>query len=259
MLALTGGAPKELIPVGGVAALEWVARECAASGVEEVLIVTAPGKEEIEARVAALAGRAGLPRRFQFVVQRQARGLADAIRLGCDFADDAALAVALPDNLFVGQVPALAQLIEAFTRRGLSAVGIVEVDAAAAARRGPTAAYSGRLEGDDFHITSIPKKGAHGATFDLRGARSAFTGVGRYVFTPEVWPTVDEVERALAPRVELDDIPVMQQLLARGRLIGRRIRGRVMDVGLPSGYREADESLKRTASAGESATRLEAG
>jgi UTP-glucose-1-phosphate uridylyltransferase len=99
----------------------------------------------------------------------------------------------------------------------------------------------------------------HGATFDLRGARSAFTGVGRYVFTPELWPAIDEVERALAPGLELDDIPVMQQLLARGRLIGRRIRGRVMDVGLPSGYREADESLKRTASAGESATRSEAG
>jgi UTP--glucose-1-phosphate uridylyltransferase len=259
MLALTGGAPKELIPVAGVPALEWVARECAASGVEEVLIVTAPGKEEIEQRLAALAGRAGLPQRFEFVVQPRARGLADAIRLGRDFADDAALAVALPDNLFLGPVPALAQLIETFSRRGMSTVAIVEVDAVGASRRGPTAVYAGRLEGDDYHITAIPDKGAHGATFDLRGARSAFTGVGRYVFTTELWPIIDEVARALPPSVELDDVPVMQRLLARGRLIGRRIRGKLMDIGLPSGYREADELLRGIASARESAAQSEAG
>jgi UTP--glucose-1-phosphate uridylyltransferase len=258
MLALTGGAPKELIPVAGVPALEWVARECAASGVEEVLVVTAPGKEEIERRLAPREGRAGLPPRFEFVVQPQARGLADAIRLGRAFADDAALAVALPDNLFLGEVPALAQVIETFARRGMSAVAIAEVDAAEASRRGPTAVYSGRLEGDEYHITAIPNKGAHGATFDLRGARTAFTGVGRYVFTPELWPTIDEVARALPPSAELDDIPVMQRLLARGRLIGRRIRGKLMDIGLPSGYHEADELLRARASARESATRAEA-
>lgn len=38
----------------------------------------------------------------------------------------------------------------------------------------------------------------------------------------------------------LDDIPVMQMLLRRGRLTGCLIRGDFLDVGLPSGYVEAD-------------------
>ncbi len=55
----------------------------------------------------------------------------------------------------------------------------------------------------------------------------------------------EEVERTLAPGAELDDVPVMQRLLSRGRLIGRRIRGRWLDVGLPSGYEEANAILAR--------------
>jgi hypothetical protein len=54
---------------------------------------------------------------------------------------------------------------------------------------------------------------------------------------------IDEVDRSLAPGAELDDIPVLQRLLARGRLTGRRIRGRFLDVGLPQGYAEADALL----------------
>jgi len=38
----------------------------------------------------------------------------------------------------------------------------------------------------------------------------------------------------------------MALLLERGRLIGRRIVGDFLDVGLPIGYKEADERLAGT-------------
>ena len=75
------------------------------------------------------------------------------------------------------------------------------------------------------------------------GAASAFTGVGRYVFRPDVFDVIDEAERALAPGAELDDVPVLQRLLARGALVGRRMRGRFLDAGLPAGYAEAQAAL----------------
>jgi hypothetical protein len=56
MMALTRGAPKELTPVAGVPVLERVARECRASGIEELLIVIAPDKEEIVAHLERVAG-----------------------------------------------------------------------------------------------------------------------------------------------------------------------------------------------------------
>lgn len=243
MLALTGGAPKELVPVAGVPVVERVARECAASGVDALLVVVAPGKDAIRDHLAPLAGAPGLPARIDFVVQPEARGLADAIRHGRAFAAGAPVVVALPDNLFVGDAPGVAQVVDAWRATGTSAVAVVEIHAGEAARRGPTSVFPGTLDGDLFRIARIPDKGERGRTFDTGGAPSAFTGVGRYVFLPEVFDAIDAVERELPAGAELDDVPVMQRLLAAGRLVGRRIRGRFLDVGLPQGYEEATTLL----------------
>lgn len=243
MLALTAGAPKEMIPVAGVPVLHRVVRECAASGIKELLVVIAPGKEAIPESLAPLAGAPGMPRRIEFAVQERPRGLADAIRVGRDFAGKEPLAVALPDNLFLGDAPGLAQVIDSYGRHRTSVVSVVEIREIEAERRGPTPVLPGRLEGDDFRIEWIPDKGSKEGRFDTRGAPSAFTGVGRYVFTSEVWGAIEETERELPRGAELDDVPVMQYLLARGQLIGRRIRGRFLDVGLPQGYAEAEALL----------------
>ena len=125
MLALTHGQPKEMIEVAGMPLVERVARECAASGIQELLVVIAPGKEAIEDHFQRLREAPGLPPHVGFIVQREARGLADAIRMGRSFSGGAPLAVALPDNLFVGPRPALAQVIDEFGRCGTSVVAVV--------------------------------------------------------------------------------------------------------------------------------------
>jgi UTP--glucose-1-phosphate uridylyltransferase len=245
MRGLTGGRPKELIDVAGEPLLVHVLRECAASGANEVLIVTAPGKEEIERTVGGLRGSPGMPRTIDFVMQHEARGLADAIRLGRDFAGNDPLGVALPDNLFVDGQPALGQVAETHARTGKSVVAIVEISAADAERRGATSVYQGaHLEDDEFRITRIPDKGARSSTFDTGGTARAYTGVGRYVFMTDALWAIDEVERGIAPGAELDDIPLMQRLVGEARLTGRVIRGRFLDVGLPAGYLEADSTLR---------------
>jgi UTP--glucose-1-phosphate uridylyltransferase len=244
MRALTGGRAKELLPVGGVPLLELVARECAASGIEELLVVASPDKPEIEQHLAPLARTPGMPARIGFVVQHDARGLADAIRLGREFAAGEPLVVALPDNLFVDDAPGVAQVIETHRATGLNVVAVVEIFAVESGRRGPTSVLPGALEGDEFRMQRIPDKGERGETFDTGGAPSAFTAVGRYVFLPELFATIDAVERTLEPGAELDDVPVMQALLGRGRLVGRRIRGRFLDAGLPGGYEEANRAIR---------------
>lgn len=239
MLPLTHGAPKELLPIGGTPILQHVLRECAHSGIASVLIVVSPEKTAIVDFARPLAGRAGMPQSIEFAVQQEPRGLADAIRCGASFAAGDPFAVALPDNLFVGGEPAVAEVIAAFAATGENVVGVTELFASDAARRGPTPVYPGEREGDLFRIERVPDKGAHEATFDTRGHASAVTGVGRYVFTEEVFGVIDAAERSLATGAELDDIPVLQALLARGRLIGCMLSGRFVDVGIPQGYAEA--------------------
>src|SRR6476661_8276563 len=80
MSSLTKGAAKELLPIAGVPLVLRVMEECAASGVREVLIVTAPGKEDLTETVLAAAGRPRMPERVEVVTQENPRGLADAIR-----------------------------------------------------------------------------------------------------------------------------------------------------------------------------------
>ncbi len=246
MASLTGGRAKELMPVAGRPQLVWVLAECAASGVDEVLVVASPNKEDLIEVAHASAGNLDMPRRIETVIQREPRGLADAIRHGKEFTGNDAFGVALPDNVFVADTPALRQVIDAHQQTNKNVVGVVQLFPEDAERAGPTAIYPGHLEDDLYIIDNIPPKGARGATFDLQGAASGFTGIGRYVFLPEFYATTNEIEKTLSGSAEVDDVPVMRALLARGRLVGRRIVGDFFDVGLPVGYREANERLADT-------------
>lgn len=239
MASLTRGAPKELLEVAGVPVVIRVLEECAKSGVTDALVVIAPEKTELVERLAPLSGTRGMPATIAFATQNEPRGLADAIRLGRAFSDGSPIAVALPDNLFVGDPPAMKQVIDTHIATGESVVAMVEISADDAARRGPTSAYPGHLEGDEYVIDRISGKGERGTTFNTGGRSSAFTGVGRYVFNFDVFNAIDAVERSLPTGAELDDVPVMQHLLSVGGLTGRRIKGKFFDVGLISGYEEA--------------------
>lgn len=239
MRAIAGDGPKEMVPVAGKPAIDWVLRECAESGLDEILVVSAPRKDALVEHLARLPG-------VQTVIQREPRGLADAIRLGRDFAGAEPLAVALPDNIFIGARPALAQVIDTHRSTGTNVVAIVEISAREAARRGATGVLDGTRDGAVYRIAHIPDKGAKAATFDTRGATAAYTAVGRFVFLPSGLAAIDVVEHKIPAGAELNDIPLMQWLLARGALEGRVIEGQFLDVGLPSGYAEANALLGRT-------------
>lgn len=178
MIGLTSGLPKELLIAGGLPAVEHVARECSASGITDLMIVIAPGKQTIEAHFARRAGTAGLPERIVFTVQREPRGLADAIRLGRDFALHGPIAVALPDNLFVAEQPALSQVLSVARATGKSAVAVAELTSGAAAKQDATTIYDGApVSGtDEFRVTRIPNKGTRSATFDSGDAALAGPG-----------------------------------------------------------------------------------
>jgi len=243
MLAITGGAPKELVKVGGVPVLERVMAECVASGIDEILVIVGPGKHAVADFACSRVGGQGMPAHVAIAEQTLPRGLADAIRLGRPFANGEPLAVALPDNLFVSDTPAMRQVIDTYRRTDKNVVAMVEITAADAERRGPTAAYPGRVVGDEFFIERVPEKGERTSRFDTGGAASAFSGIGRFLFLADGFDAINEVEETLPADKELDDIPVMQLLLSRDRLIGSRIRGRFLDAGLPDGYAEANELL----------------
>ena len=253
MLPLTKGGAKELLPVGGEPILGHVLRECSASGITDALVVVAPDKRELETYVDETAGRDGMPARIACAIQPIPRGLADAIRCGWAFTEGEPVAVALPDNLFVDTaIPALAQVIETYQRTETNVIGLTEIFAADAGRRGATPIYRGTRHDDDFVLERIPNKGSHAGRFDTAGMPSAMTGVGRYVFMPDAFTAIDAVDHTLslttpstsAAIPELDDVPMLQLLLSQHRLLGRVLRGTFLDVGIPEGYQEANARVQ---------------
>ncbi len=246
MYALTGGAPKELLPLAGVALVEWVVRECAASGASEVLVVTAPGKDGIRERLAPRVGAPGFPVRIEFIDQPAATGLIDAVRLGRSFAAGAPLAVALPDNLFVGDAPGLAQVIETYYRTGQNCVALIPATEASETTRVGTTMYHGMRHGDDVAIDGL-RDGREPSTRTADGPGDLYASVGRFVLTDEVWHLLDAATTAAARTAGArpDAGPALQQILDAGRLVGRCVRGEFLDVGDPSGYDEAVRLIRR--------------
>lgn len=113
----------ELLPIGGVPMLEWVVRECAASGTSDLAIVTCSDLDAIQSLIAPRAGSPGFPLRIEFFEGQPT--FADALATGRTFAGEAPLGIAMPTHLFVGDAPGLAQVVETYYRTGKNVAGVV--------------------------------------------------------------------------------------------------------------------------------------
>src|SRR5450432_2947275 len=146
-LPATKAIPKEMLPIVDVPTVQLNVEECVASGIEEIIFVTARGKGAIEdhfdraAELEAVLERKGrkveldaLRRlssmaKFVSVRQGEARGLGHAVLCARAAVGDEPFAVLLGDDLVVGQPPGLAQLLSVYERQGTGVVGLQEVPA----------------------------------------------------------------------------------------------------------------------------------
>lgn len=246
MAPVAGTLPKELLPVAGKPLLQWTLDEAAAAGIERAVIVTSPDKPQI---AQFLSSRPMVQPSISLVVQPAPRGLGDAITCARAAAGDDDVAVLLPDNLFGPPSPSpspsrrpsalgIGPVLEAYRRTRLSCVLIADIPAAGAADRrgGATGRARCRPRSDGLWdvLAVAPKAPAEPSTL---------TPIGRWVFDPAVYERFERLRARLPSGAELDDVPVLQELAAEGRLIGVPLAGAFFDVGQPTGYRDALAAL----------------
>ena len=241
MRSVTMGAPKELLPVGGRSALEHALRECFLAQVPQAVVLVGPGKEAVGEWLAGKAGTSGFPQIITILEQPAPRGLADAVARARELAPAEPLAVILPSHLFRGERPALAQVIGSYRKSLNSVVALVEARAAIAATRAAVAVVEGELDGDEFVFRRIPDPGVVGG--QLPPGAVPLTIVGRAVLAPDAFQAIDAVLRATSPDAEVDLVPALQKLLARGQLAGRLVHGRFVDLSVPAGYEDAQRAF----------------
>ncbi len=239
MRALFGDRPKALVEVAGRSLLAHAIAEARAAGLERVVVVASPATHEA---LAAEAARHAT--RSQVVDQAVPRGLADAIRLGALVLPGEAFAVLLPDNLFVPPGP-LGRLLAVAAEGGVHAVLVARMNAETARGKGgsaPATVEPLAPGSDAVRITAVGAKRPKGQ-LELGAGERFDTPIGRFAFQADVVHAIAEVERALAPGQELDDVPLLTRLAAAGRLRGVLYEAPFADVGNPEGYRAAERLL----------------
>jgi UTP--glucose-1-phosphate uridylyltransferase len=226
-LPLTKAVPKELAPIVTTPALQFVVEEAAGAGVTDVLLVVSAGKtgineyfspqEELEAALEAKGDESGLELirtpvelvRYDYVEQKEPRGLGDAVAHGEQFAAGEPLAVLLPDDLIDDRDALLGPMLDVYAEYGGVVLGLLDVGRDEISRYGCVVLEDGADAGADVvpivDLVEKPKP---------EDAPSTLAIIGRYVLPPEIFDALRHTTPGSGGEIQLTD--------AMARLIGKQ-------------------------------------
>ncbi len=250
-LPLTKAVPKELLPLVDRAAMHYVVEEAAAAGIEQVIVVTARGKEaiadyfdrhaELESVLEARGDAVHLAQvrrthemaHMTYVRQPEQLGLGHAVACAAGEVGDEPFAVLLPDDVIAAEPGALAQLLEVYERHEASVIAVEEVD-------GPAIQSYGVIEPEPvsdgvYRVLGTVEKPAPA------DAPSNLGIVGRYVLTPRIFEALAQVKAGAIGELQLTD--GLAILLSDEDVYAQRLRGARYDVGNPMGLLRASVEL----------------
>ncbi len=247
-LPATKAVPKEMLPVVDKPLIQYAVEEALEAGIEEMVMVTAPGRSliedhfapaaELEAALKARDKEAELkaigddfpkPKKISFTHQEQPLGLGHAVWRAREFVADGPFAVLLPDDLMQARPGCLAQMVEAYQDTGGNVVAVEEVTVELTARYGIL-----DVEDDDGRLAR-----ARGVVEkpDPAEAPSRLAVIGRYILQPRVFDHLDKKAEGAGGEIQLTD--ALAAMLDKIPLHGLRIEGRRFDCGSKAGFVEA--------------------
>ena len=255
-LPATKAQPKEMLPIVDKPLVQYAVEEVSASGIPMVIFVTGRGKTAIENHFdlsteleQELAGKgkeellkqlrsiSGLLR-FAYVRQQSPRGLGHAILTARDLVDDEPFAVLLSDDVIVGPVPCLKQMLAVCERYGRSVIAIQKVDRKTVGSYGiirgqplPDPQWHGRL----YRIDDMVEKPTP------RESPSNLAVIGRYILTPTIFHELAATTPGAGGEIQLTD--GLRRLLAKEPVYGFVFEGKRYDAGDKLGFLQATVEL----------------
>ena len=246
-LPITKSVPKELLPILDKPMLQYVVEEAAEAGIEQVIIVTAPGKESIAAyfqprpeleRSLADAGAADLLRRVQetadlaevsFVIQEQPLGLGHAILTAQDAVGEEPFAVILPDDIIAHRPGLLSQMLAALPDSGAGMLAVERLPWEVIQNYGVVDAEPAHDR--VYRIRRLVEKPAR------EEAPSNLTVVGRYLLPPEIFECLQRTPPGARGEIQLTD--GIGRLLQSAEVYASEFLGSRYDGGTPLGLLQA--------------------
>ncbi len=251
LLPATKAQPKELLPLVDKPIIQSTVEEAAASGLEQVVIVTAAGKRAVKdhfdrsPELEHALEKKGDQRRLEevrriaelaqivYVQQNEQRGIGDAVLTAREVVGDEPFVLFFPDDVIVSDVPAARQLIDVFEAHGGSVVAVEEVP--------PEEVESyGIVDGEPvdegvYRVRALVEKPKPAE------APSNLGIVGRYVLTPEIFDVLEKTPPGKGGEIQITD--GLALLLRDQPMFAYRFQGERYDTGRPLGLLKASVEL----------------
>lgn len=223
-LPATKSSPKEMLPLVDKPLIQYGVEEAVNSGVESILIITGRDKTAIENHfdisfeLEQVLQERGKTEMFELVRavsdlakisytrQKQALGLGHAILQAKDFVGDEPFAVLLADDVIDAETPALQQLIDVYEKYDAPVIATMQIDDETISRFGVIDAEE--VEDGVYKLKSIVEKPKY------EDAPSNMAVIGRYIFTPELFGAIEEIEPGAGGEYQVAD--AMRILLNKG-------------------------------------------
>lgn len=245
-LPATIAMPKEMLPIVDKPAIQYIIEEAAASGIQDIIVVTGKSKRSIEDHfdrnlelelLLAERGKDSLLHKVRevaqladlhYVRQREAVGLGHAIWCARKFIGDEPFAVLLGDMIIDAPVPCLKQLIDVYEQHGHSCLGVEQVLPSETEKYG---IIDGTQCGERLYsVDRLVEKPMENPPTNLAIS-------GRYILEPDIFPILERTQRDAGGEIQLTD--ALQMLAKHHTLLAYQYEGRLFDVGDKLGFLKA--------------------
>jgi len=232
--------PKEMLPVVDKPVIQYIVEGAVASGIEEIVLITASAKRaiedhfdrffELEYRLEASgkhdlleeARRPAEMARFVMVRQGSPLGNGHAVLLAKEVVGDEPFAMLWGDDIVLGSPPFVQQLIDAHERTGGSVVGVMAVPPSEAVKYG-VVEVAERLDDRLVRCSRIVEKPPRDQI------PSNLAAVAGYVLTPDIFEYLEQTDVGQGGEIWLAD--GVQKIAAKGNLYALEFVGRRYDAG----------------------------
>lgn len=251
-LPATKASPKEMLPIVDKPLIQYAVEEAYAAGIRQMIFVTGRAKRSIEDHFDTAFEleheleqaqkynlltllKAVKPDDMQCIYIRQSRalGLGHAVLCAQALVGDEPFALLLADDLMVGKLGILSQMVEQYALRGTSIIAVEEVPREYTDRYGIVV---GEFVDDRLiNIQQIVEKPK------ANTAPSTIAVAGRYILTPGIFKEIERQERGVSGEIQLTD--AIATLLEREKVFAYQFDGIRYDCGSKLGFLQATVDL----------------
>jgi UTP--glucose-1-phosphate uridylyltransferase len=250
-LPATKAQPKEMLPVVDKPAIQYVVEEAVRAGITDILIITGRGKRSLEDHFdrsfelehsLQQGGKTDMLKEMQaiadmanihYVRQGEPRGLGHAVSVARPHVGTEPFVVMLGDDIMVETSTVLEEMIDTYEHYGRSVIALKEfpreeISSYGCVRPEVVSENLVRIR----EIVEKPKPEV---------APSTLAVMGRYVFTPEIFDALDEVQPGHGGEIQLTD--AIGILLEDQTVYGYTFEAGRYDIGKKIDYLRATVEL----------------